>query len=71
MPATWLGVETHPLLIQFCRHAVASKRIAQLIAQAENGTDEFDLGDYDRLLKMQDREDPRHSEVKVETGRTS
>lgn len=55
LPADWFGPETHPLLAQYCRHVVASRRVAQLVAAAEADED-FDLRDYDRLLKMQERE---------------
>lgn len=55
MPAEWFGRETHSLLSQYCRHAVAARRVAQLIADAESG-EEFDVETYDRLLKMQERE---------------
>ena len=55
LPADWFGRETLPILAQYCRHVVASKRVAALVAQCEAG-DELDLRDYDRLLKMQERE---------------
>lgn len=55
MPAEWFGRETHAMLAQYCRHAVAARRVAQLIADAETG-DDFDVEQYDRLLKMQERE---------------
>ncbi len=55
LPADWFGRETLPMLAQYCRHVVASKRVAALVAQCEAG-DELDLRDYDRLLKMQERE---------------
>lgn len=55
LPADWFGRETLPMLAQYCRHVVASKRVAALVAQCEAG-DELDLRNYDRLLKMQERE---------------
>lgn len=55
LPADWFGRETEALLAQYCRHIVASRRVANLVAQAEADT-ECDLKDYDRLLKMQERE---------------
>lgn len=55
MPADWFTRETHSILAQYCRHVVAANRVAQLIQQWEND-DGFDIGDYDRLLKMQERE---------------
>lgn len=55
MPADWFTSETFDLLTVYCRHVVAARRIAQLIAQLE-GSDEFEAVEYDRLLKMQERE---------------
>lgn len=55
LPADWFPRETHPLLAQYCRHAVASRRLAQLVASLERESD-FDLIAYDRALKMQERE---------------
>lgn len=55
MPADWFGAETLPLLAQYCRHVVAARRISHLIGEAETG-EQIDLNEYDRLLKMQERE---------------
>ena len=55
LPADWFGRETHDLLAQYCRHVVAARKVAQLIAQVE-ASPEFDVGEYDTLLKMQERE---------------
>jgi hypothetical protein len=55
MPADWFPRETHGMLAQYCRHVVAARRVAQLVAQAET-SDPLDLEVYDRLLKMQERE---------------
>lgn len=43
------------MLAQYCRHIVASRRVAQLIADFEK-REELNIEDYDRLLKMQERE---------------
>lgn len=55
LPADWFPAETHGLLTQYCRHVVAARRVAHLVSQAESG-DEFDVREYDLLLKMQERE---------------
>lgn len=55
MPADWFPRETHALLADYCRHVVMARRIAQLIAQAEDG-ETFDVIEYDRLGKMAERE---------------
>ena len=55
LPADWFPRETHALLVQYCRHVIASRRIAQLIAVAESG-ETFDLAEYDRLCNMMQRE---------------
>jgi hypothetical protein len=43
------------MLAQYCRHVVAARRIAQLVTAAEKAR-KMDIDDYDKLLKMQDRE---------------
>lgn len=55
LPADWFQRETHALLAQYCRHVVAGRRIAQLIERLEDA-EHFNVEDYDRLLKMQERE---------------
>jgi hypothetical protein len=55
LPADWFGRETQGLLAQYCRHIVTARRVADLIAAAEADT-ECSIKDYDRLLKMQERE---------------
>ncbi len=54
MPEEWFPRETHQLLVQYCRHVAASKKIAGLIEEMEAGT--IVVEEYDRLLKMQERE---------------
>lgn len=49
MPADWFPRETHGLLAQYCRHVVASRKVAQLLADAD--TD--DVAGFARLLRMQ------------------
>ena len=55
MPGDWFPRETHGLLTQYCRHVVAARRIAHLVAAIEAEPD-FDMGAYDKALKMQERE---------------
>lgn len=55
LPADWFPRETHGVLSQYCRHVVTARRVAQLVAACE-ATDPLDLGEYDQLLKMQERE---------------
>lgn len=55
MPADWFPRETHGMLAQYCRHVVAARRCAQLVAACEK-EDPLDVEKYDRLLKMQERE---------------
>lgn len=54
-PADWFDAATVPLLAQYCRHAVQAKRLAELIERATSDK-ELTIQDYDRLLKMQQRE---------------
>lgn len=65
LPADWFPRETHALLGQYCRHVIAARRIASLVAACEalpvkpkEGEEEsaLDLDQYDKLLKMQERE---------------
>lgn len=55
MPADWFPRETWPLLSQYCRHTVSSRRVSQLI-DTEMAQDEMDLMKLDKLLAMQARE---------------
>lgn len=55
LPADWFPRETHGLLAQYCRHIVAARRVSQLIDAMES-EENFNVEDYDRLLKMQERE---------------
>lgn len=57
MPADWFPRETHGMLAAYCRHVVESRRVATLIESVMAGEqgDRW-LEDYDRLLKMQERE---------------
>ena len=55
LPADWFPDETHKVLAQYCRHAVASRHVSELIGLSEVG-DKIDVLEYDRLLKMQERE---------------
>lgn len=55
MPADWFPRETHGMLAQYCRHVVAARRVAQLVKAAESEKT-LDIENYDRLLKMQERE---------------
>ncbi|MDQ7262250.1 hypothetical protein NM680_10640 [Paracoccus sp. PS-1] len=43
------------VLAAYCRHVVRGNRIMQLIAQAEGG-EALDTDEYDKLLKMHERE---------------
>lgn len=56
MPADWFGRETHALLAAYCRHVVALRKVGQLIKSHEDSGEALDLDDYDKLLKMQERE---------------
>lgn len=54
-PADWFDASNSPLLVQYCRHVVHARRLAELIEKAMSDKD-TSVVDYDRLLKMQDRE---------------
>jgi len=54
-PADKFSPSTAPLLAEYCRHVIHARRIAALLEQAVQDP-ELSIKDYDRLLKMQDRE---------------
>ncbi|WP_404861853.1 hypothetical protein [Georhizobium sp. MAB10] len=54
-PADWFSPSNVPLLTQYCRHVVQARRIAELIEKATSDP-ELSVKDYDRLLKVQERE---------------
>jgi len=69
LPADWFPAETLPMLAQYCRHTVASRRVAAMISSLDEecakavkdgaAQGEVVLGSakaLDRLLKMQERE---------------
>lgn len=61
-PADWLSPSTVPILAEYCRHVVSARRVAELIERALSDIDHetkqptLSVSDYDRLLKMQERE---------------
>jgi hypothetical protein len=62
LPADWFPAETHPLLVQYCRAVVQSRRLAELVEKATSDIDPdtkeptLTIAAYDRLLKMQARQ---------------
>lgn len=58
MPADWFPRETHGMLEHYCRHVVSARRVAEMIESLLAGDTESGdwVSDYDRLLKMQERE---------------
>jgi hypothetical protein len=57
-----------PMLAAHCRHVVAQRRIGSMIDQLMNGERAFDLDEYDRLLKMQERESRCLASLAVRLG---
>jgi hypothetical protein len=55
MPGDWFPRETWPLLAQFCRHTVLTRRLGQLI-DAEMAQEDVDIRALDKLTQMQARE---------------
>lgn len=52
-PADWFSASSAPLLAQLCRHTIHARRVAELI---ERTIAAISVDDYDKLLKMQERE---------------
>ena len=55
LPAEWFPAETHGVLAQWCRHSVSARHVSQMIDTME-GQSQIDITEYDKLLKMQERE---------------
>jgi hypothetical protein len=55
LPADWFSTENHPLLIQYVRHTIEARRVAQLIDQ-ECARGDLDTLAYLELLKAQRNE---------------
>jgi len=66
-PAERFTAETHGMLAAYCRHVVALRRIGQMVSACESA-EEFDLKEYDRLLKMQERESRCIASLAVRLG---
>lgn len=56
MPADWFPTETHPLLIQYCRHVSEARFIASKIAIVRADASKVSVERYELLLRLQDRE---------------
>ncbi len=55
LPADFFPAHSHNVLAQYCRHAVACRHVSQMIETIE-AADLIDVDEYDRLLRMQERE---------------
>ena len=66
LPADHFPRATHPILEAYCRHAVATRRIDQLIRDLEAG--EGSTVDYDKLLVMHERERRALASLAVRLG---
>lgn len=55
LPADWFPQHTHEILGQYCRHCISVRKLDQLISKMEND-ESFDVDEYDKLLKMRERE---------------
>ena len=57
MPADWFPRETHALLIQYCRHVVSARNVAEMIDNyLVEDTQPQTIDSYNKLLIMQERE---------------
>lgn len=56
MPADWFNVGSIPLLTQYVRHTVASRNLAQLIADCTSNSEEINVKLYVTLLRAQKEE---------------
>ena len=57
MPADWFPRETHPMLIQYCRHVVTCRRVAEMIDNfLADEKEPKSINGFNQLLIMQERE---------------
>lgn len=56
MPADWFNTGSIPLLTQYVRHVVASRNLAQLIADTTSNSEEINVKQYIALLRAQKEE---------------
>jgi hypothetical protein len=54
--ADWFDPANLPILTQYCRHVVRARHVAEMIERSMGAQEALALEDYDRLLKMQQRE---------------
>jgi hypothetical protein len=55
LPDRWVEPPAFPILVQFCRHVVQARRLAEMLERATADPD-WTIADYDRLLRIQQRE---------------
>lgn len=56
LPADWFPRETHDLLASYCAHMITQRRLSSAIDKIEGAEGAFDIEEYDKLLKMRERE---------------
>lgn len=54
-PSDWFDAGAQPVLVQFCRHILAARRVGQLIAQQE-ASEDYDVDRHLALLRAQERQ---------------
>lgn len=59
--------EQLPMLEAYCRHRVALRHVGELVKQAEQ-EEEIDVSQYDKVLKMQERESRALASIAVRLG---
>ena len=56
-PADWFTEDTHPILEAYCQHAASAQCLSEKISALEYSGEAFsEIEEYERLLKMRDRE---------------
>jgi hypothetical protein len=56
LPPDWFPSETHPLLVQYCRHVLIARHLWELIEDYKADGQPIYRADYNRLLSMHERE---------------
>ena len=70
MPADHFTGRLQPMLADYCRHTVEARQIAFLIERMKSEGD-FEVQEYDRLLKMRERETRAASMFALKVGITN
>lgn len=70
LPADHFTGRLQPMLADYCRHTVEASQIAHLIERMKS-SGEFDIDEYDKLLRMRERETRAAMGLAIKVGITN